>query len=250
MSEPAVSPGAEPFRSDGGPTGVLMLHGFTGSPASMRPIGEWLAGSGLTVLAPRLPGHGTSTEDLSRRHWSEWVGEANAGLTALAGRCDRVVVFAQSMGGAVAVRLAAARPADVAGLAFTNPYVWDRRLFVAPVARYFVRSVRGVASDIRKPGQSEGGYDRIPVSAIATMRELLRAADRDLPLVMAPLLVFRSDEDHAIPRGNAERVLARVGSARKEFVRCPNSYHVITLDHDAEMVRERVLAFVRSLEAG
>jgi carboxylesterase len=227
-----------------------MIHGFTGSPASMRPIGEWLAEHGLTVLAPRLPGHGTSADDLARRHWTEWTEEADAALDDLVGRCDRVVVFAQSMGAAVAIRLAAARPEDVAGLALSNPYVRDPRLIIAPVARYIIRSVKGVASDIKKPGQSEGGYDRVPVPAIATMRKLLTAADRDLPDVTAPLLVFRSDEDHVIPRGNAERVLSRAGSARKQLVRCPNSYHVITLDHDAEMVRERVLAFIRSVETG
>jgi carboxylesterase len=249
VSDPTVLPGAEPFAFEGGSTGILMIHGFTGSPVSMRPIGEWLAGQGLTVVAPRLPGHGTSEEDLATRHWSEWVAEADAALSGLTSRCARIVVFGQSMGGAIALLLAADRRTDVSGLALANPYVWDPKLVLVPLVVPLVRSVKGVAGDIRKPGMTEGGYRRIPLRAVATMRELLRTADRRLSDVTAPLVVFRSGEDHAIPKVNAERVLARVASARKDLVPCPNSYHVVSLDHDAEMVRERVLAFGRSLEA-
>jgi carboxylesterase len=224
-----------------------MVHGFSGSPASMRPIGMWLAERGLAVLAPRLAGHGTTEEDLAGRRWTEWVEEADAALTGLSSRCDRVVVFGQSMGGAIALLLAADRPNDVAGLALTNPYVRDRKLALVPLVKHVVRSVKGVAGDIRKPGPGEGGYERIPLAAVATMRRLLTTADRRLSMVTAPLIVFRSGQDHVIPKGNPERVLARVGSARKELVLCPNSYHVISLDNDAEMVAGRVLAFARSL---
>lgn len=240
-------PGAEPFRFDGGPTGVLMLHGFTGSPASMRPIGEWLAGQGLTVLGPLLPGHGTRWEDLAATGWADWAAEANSGLSDLARLCDRVVVVAQSMGAALAVHLAATRPGDVAGLALSNPYVRDRRLWPAPLVRLLLRTVKGVGNDVRKPGGDEVCYDRIPLPALVSLRELLRTADHELPQVKAPLLVFRSGEDHTIPRGNPERVMARAGSGRKKLVECPGSFHVITLDHDAEMVRGRILEFIEGL---
>lgn len=247
MSDPRIVPGAQPFRFDGGPAGVLMIHGFTGSPASTRPIGEWLAAQGLSVLGVRLPGHGTSPDDLASTRWTDWAAEGDANLTDLLRRCERVIVFAQSAGAAIAVHLAASRPADVAGLAMANPYVHDRRLMLVPVARPFVRSVKGVGGDVKRPGVDEVAYERIPVAALATLRELLRVADRELPRVTAPLVVFGSDEDHVIPKGNPQRVMDRAGSERKELVRCPNSYHVVTLDHDAPLVRERVLAFVRSV---
>ncbi len=125
MSAPRVRRGCESFRFDGGPTGVLMVHGFTGSPASMRPIGEWLASQGLAVEGIRLPGHGTDLDDLRIRRWSEWVDEAARGLDALRASSGTVVVFAQSMGGCVALALAASRPHDVDGLALANPYLFD-----------------------------------------------------------------------------------------------------------------------------
>lgn len=247
MSDPRILPGAEAFAFDGGPLGVLMVHGFTGSPASMRPIGQWLAERGLSVVGVRLPGHGTSIEDLAITAWTDWIAEADANLTSLRSRCETVGIFAQSMGGAIAIHLAATRPADVAGLALANPYIHDPRLVVAPLVRRFRRSVKGVASDIKKPGLDELAYDRMPVAALASMRKLLRIADHELPRVRAPLVVFRSDEDHVIPKGNAARVVERAGSARKQMVRCPDSYHVVTLDNDAPMVAERALGLFLSL---
>lgn len=243
----SVVPGAEPFRFDGGPTGVLMIHGFTGSPASMRPIGEWLAGRGLAVLGPLLPGHGTRWQDLETTVWTDWAAEVDAGLSELLRMCERVFVVAQSMGGSLAIHLAATRGPDVAGLALLNPYVRDPRLAFLPFARFFVRTVKGVGNDINKPGGDEVCYERMPVRALASMRRLLLTADRELPEVIAPLLVFRSGTDHVIPKGNPERVVARAGSARKELVECPNSFHVVSLDHDAPMVSRSILDLIESL---
>lgn len=249
MSDPSVRPGAEAFRFDGGPDGVLLIHGFTGSPASLRPLGEWLASRGIEALGVRLPGHGTRVEDLRRTTWADWAAEAHRGLDLLLASCERVTVVAQSMGGALALHLAANRPVDVAGLALLNPYVRDPRLAIAPVARLFLRNVKGVGNDIRKPGQDEVAYDRMPVPAVAGMRRLLATTRRELPRVAAPLLVFRSAQDHAIPRGNPEFVMMHAGSPEKELIECPNSFHVISLDLDAEMVRERILAFIRGTAA-
>lgn len=250
MSAPRVRPGCEPFRFDGGPTGVLMVHGFTGSPASMRPIGEWLAAQGLSVEGIRLPGHGTDLEDLRGRRWTEWMDEAARGLDALRARSSTVVVFAQSMGGCVALALAASRPHDVDGLALANPYVFDPRPLVLPIGRRFVRNVKGISNDISKPGQDELAYPRMPVPAIAEMAAMMRMVRAALPEIRVPLVVFRSGTDHVIPRSNAARVLDRIGSDRKVLVPCPNSFHVVTLDHDAPLVRERIRAFARELEPG
>ncbi len=247
MSAPPVLPGCEPFRLDGDATGVLMIHGFTGSPSSMRPVGEWLAAQGVSVLGVRLPGHGTSVGDLAAAGWREWVGAADLGLTEIGARCDRVTIFAQSMGAALALILAARRPADLAGLALANPYVHDRRLLLVPVGRLFLSSIKGVGSDVSKDDVDEAAYDRIPVQALSSLREVLKEADSALPRVRAPLLVFRSAQDHVVPKTNTPRVLERAGSAQKEVVECPNSFHVISLDHDAPMVRERVLGFARSV---
>jgi carboxylesterase len=245
-----VRPGAEAFSLGEGPVGVLMVHGFTGSPASMRPIGERLASEGLAVEGVRLPGHGTSIEDLRTRRWIEWVDEAGRGLDALRGRCRTVVAFGQSMGGAVVLRLVASRPGGVEGIALANPYVFDARHLVIPVGRLFLREVGGIANDIAMPGQDENADDHMPVPAVAEMATMLRHVRRDLPSIRVPAVVFVSGADHVIPKGSARKVYERLGAERKELVPCPRSYHVVTLDHDAPLVSERVLAFARELDTG
>ena len=249
MTAPEVRPGCEPFSFDGGPIGVLMVHGFTGSPASMRPIGGWLASTGVAVQGVRLPGHGTSVDDLRTRTWTEWVDTAAAGLAALRERCRTVVTMGQSMGASVVLSVAAARPHDVDGIALTNPYVFDRRLLAVPVGSRFLRNVKGISGDIAKPGQDERGDTVMPVPAIAQMAAMLKHVRAALPEIRQPIVVFRSEQDHVIPRSNAEKVLERIGSERRELVLCPNSYHVVTLDFDAPLVQERVLRFARELDA-
>jgi carboxylesterase len=248
MISPPVRPGTEAFSLGDGPIGVLMVHGFTGSPASMRPIGEWLAGNGIAVEGVRLPGHGTTIADLRTRRWTEWIDEAVRGLDALRARCRTVVAFGQSMGGAVALRLVASRPDEVAGLALANPYVFDDRLLLSRYARLFLRDVRGIANDVAKPGVDENADDRMPLPAIVQMARMLSRVRADLATIRAPVVVFVSGVDHVIPKGSARKVFERIGSERKELVPCTSSFHVVTLDHDAPLVRERVLAFARELD--
>jgi carboxylesterase len=243
----AIVPGAEPFRFDRADDGVLMVHGFSGSPASLRPMGEWFAEQGVSVLGVRLPGHGTTLEDLARRPWIEWSAEVAHGLQDIRTRCTRVLVLAQSFGAALAVRLAAERPREVDALALLNPYLFDARLLILPIARHVKRTAKPVGDDIARPGVTEIAYPQLPVPAVVQMAEVQRLARRDLPRVTAPALVFRSTRDHVIPRSNARRVFDALGSARKRLVECPRSYHVVSLDHDAPMVRARALELLRSV---
>jgi carboxylesterase len=243
----AVLPGAEPFAADAGPLGVLLLHGFGGSPGSLRTVAEWFVAQGATVRLPRLPGHGTSFEDLAAIRWGAWSDEAHAALDELVGRSRRVGVLGHSMGAALALHLAATRPDDVAALALANPYLRDRRLMLVPVGRLVLRSTSAGHTDSRNGVTDPGRYERRPVPAIVTLRAFLRHVDRELPRVRAPIAIFNSAVDHEIPPGSAERILARVSSDRTERVVCPNSYHALPLDHDAPMLCERSLAFFREV---
>lgn len=249
MSEPSVLPGCEPFGFEGGPVGIVMVHGFTGSPASMRPMGEWFAKQGLSVTAVRLPGHGTSVEDLRTRAWTEWFDEVAAAAAAMRDRCRTVVALGQSMGGALVIHLAATHPGDVDGIVLCSPYVFDIRLASLPLGRLFVEQVKGIGNDIARPGQDEKAYEVLPVEGISTMFHLLTFARVELPKVRQPALVFEPGQDHAIPRSNSRKIYEALGSSRKELIACPRSFHVITLDHDSEMVRERVGAFASELDA-
>src|SRR5215218_5758283 len=116
-----VMSGCEPWsHAAGAPVGALVLHGFTGTPASVRNIAEALGAAGYDVELPRLPGHGTTVEDMITTTWADWLGEVETAYQRLADRVERVVVIGQSMGGTLALRIALDH-ASVAGLGLVNP---------------------------------------------------------------------------------------------------------------------------------
>jgi carboxylesterase len=242
-----VIAGAEGFHFDRGPIGVLLQHGFTGCPASMRPMGEWLASNGISVVAPRLPGHGTTWEELEGTTWKDWVAESEAALEALSRRCSTVIAVGLSMGGAIVLHLGATRPDTLAGVATVNPVVRRPDLVLAPLARLFTRTVRGIGGDIKRSGVEEIHYDRTPLKAAAQLGRFLRVVWRELPAMRLPLLVFSSFEDHLVKPVNSRLVMERTGTDEKELIRLTNSYHVATLDYDAELIFHQVLRFARSL---
>jgi carboxylesterase len=250
-------PGAEPFEAvpavgiDGGAPriGVLLCHGFTGSPVSLRPWAEHLALAGFHVVLPLLPGHGTRWEHMQVTHWEDWYAELDAGLRRLLAECDSVFVMGLSMGGALALRLAQVHGAEVRGVVLVNPSVKRNRPVEAliPVLSLFVASMRGITSDIKRPGVTEGGYERVPLKAARSLTRLWKAVRVDLPKVTMPVLLFRSATDHVVHASNSALVLARVSSADVEEVVLADSYHVATLDNDAQTIFEGAVAFVRRL---
>jgi carboxylesterase len=243
---PEVVPETEAFTFKGGPTGVLLLHGFTGNPSSLRPLGEALNARAHSVSCPRYPGHGTRWEDLADTTWREWEAEALGAMEDLAGRCDVIVACGLSVGGAMALHLGARWPEALGGVVAINPYLRNWRIVFAPLVRPIHPSVKGVGDDIKKPGRTEIPYERIPVAAIVQLNRFLRLVRSELASMRLPLLVLRSAEDHVVPRGNAEYVLSRVATDRKQLILLPNSYHVATLDNDAETIVERTHRFIET----
>ena len=241
-----VLPHAQPFEAVGGPTGVLLLHGFTGSPSSMRPWAEYLSAAGYTVSVPRLPGHGTSWQDMNETRWQDWYAEAARAFGALRDSCDLVFVAGLSMGGGLALRLAEERSDDVAGLLLVNPSVAsaDRRLVVLPLLKRVVPSAQGIASDIKQPGQTEDAYARVPLRALDSMRAMWKVTSAALPQITSPLLLFRSAVDHVVEPLSAQLITQRVSSPDVTERVLEDSYHVATLDNDAELIFAESAAFI------
>ncbi|RFU83530.1 alpha/beta fold hydrolase [Streptomyces triticagri] len=244
-----VLPGAEPYRHDGGEVGVLLCHGFTGSPQSMRPWAEYLAERGLTVSLPLLPGHGTRWQDLQITGWQDWYAEVDRELRALLDRCAQVFVFGLSMGGALALRLAAKHGHAVRGVVVVNPAnkVHGLAAHALPVARHFIRTTKGLTSDIAKEHGVEIGYDRVPLHAAHSLRRFFRIVDSELPQVTQPLLLLHSPQDHVVPPADSARVLSRVSSTDVTETLLEQSFHVATLDHDADRIFEDSHAFLTRL---
>jgi carboxylesterase len=247
----SVFPGAEPFSHDGSRVGVVVLHGFTGSPKSMRPWAEHLAGQGYTVRLPRLPGHGTTWQEMNRTRWEDWYAAAEGAFCELRGRCDRVFVAGLSMGAALATRIAEEHGPRVSGLVLVNPAyrVDDVRLRALPVLKGLVPSLPGIGNDIKKTGQDEGCYDRIPLKALFSQTQLWAAIVRDLPEVTQPVLVLRSSVDHVVPASSSRLLLSRISSEDVTEIVLHDSYHVATLDNDAPRIFDESVAFIERLSS-
>ncbi|MGI8686081.1 MAG: alpha/beta hydrolase [Acidimicrobiales bacterium] len=238
------------LSAGGGPDGVLLLHGITGTPASVGGLACALAEAGFAVEVPLLPGHGTVVEDLARVGWDEWTTAVDESYADLAGRCRRVVVAGLSMGGTLACWLASRRP-EVAGLVCINP-------FIEPPAESFLALLRdwlahgsdmlpAIGADIARPDGREPSYAQLPV---APMLSLLEAVGRlELERIACPLLLFTSTADHVVPPRSsdmlAERVSGPVGRVALE-----RSFHVATLDYDAAEIERQAVAFALEVTTG
>jgi carboxylesterase len=237
---------ARPELTGGRRIGVLLSHGFTGSPASMRPWGESLGDKGYGVRVPLLPGHGTTWQDLNTRTWQDWYDVLSAVFDEMLADHDAVVLGGLSMGGALVLRLAADRPDDVAGLLLVNPAVATKRLDVKAlvVLKHLFRSFPGLANDIKKAGVEEHGYTRTPLKAIHSLIRAWKPLVADLPNIKAPVIYFRSTVDHVVDDASQPIILSGISSTDVTEVPLPDSYHVATLDNDAPTIFARSAEFI------
>jgi carboxylesterase len=246
-----VLAGAEPFDlpadGDAG-AAVLLCHGFTGSPQSMRPWGEHLAAAGFPVACPLLPGHGTHWRDANATTWRDWYAAVDTAYAELAGRYPMVFAMGLSMGGALSLRLAERHP-GLAGLVLVNPSLtterWDARLLLPLIGRV-LPSWSPIGGDIRKPGVTEVAYDRTPLKAMLSLREFWGVVRADLARVTQPVLLYRGAHDHTVEPVNAQVVREGVRGEYTEKV-LPDSAHVATLDNDAEMIFSGSVEFARRI---
>lgn len=250
----SVAPHAEPFFAAGEPdensgrrVGILLSHGFTGSPASMVPWGRHLAGLGFGVAVPRLPGHGTTWQEMNRTGWHDWYDELNRAFEKLKSEHDDVVVGGMSMGGGLVLKLAADRGRDVSGVMLVNAAVAssNKQLLAVPVLKRVIPSMPGIGNDIKKPGQDEHGYDRVPLKALGSMLAGWKAVREELPKVTQPIIHFRSAEDHVVDPSSSQIIASKVSSLEVEERILENSYHVATLDNDAPAIFEESVEFIR-----
>jgi len=244
--------GCEPWSAEGGSNGVLVLHGFTGNPQSMRPLAEALAVAGFTVDLPLLPGHGTSIEDMLPTRWDDWSGAAEAHFQALAARCDHVLVAGLSMGGALTCWLAE-RHRHLPGIVLVNPLVQppDPTLIEGGQALLDagVETIDAIGSDIKKDGVVEAAYPGTPLAAGLSLFEAVSDVEAHLGDIHCPVLLFSSREDHVVDPVNGDVLEAGV-SGPVERVMLDESYHVATLDNDAPLIEAKVVEFALAVLGG
>ncbi|SEL59998.1 carboxylesterase [Roseivivax marinus] len=243
-SQPAFdAPEAQPFLFEGGPTGVLMLHGFTSTPQSVRRVAQSVHDlTGATVMGPLLAGHGTSADDLARTTHQDWVDSAEAAMRALQMRCQRIFIGGLSLGATIALNIAARQRDSIDGVFSINGSTGLYRPEVVaplydPAAPEFVS---GIGSDIAKEGERELCYDRIPHVTLQQRFLLTNATGALLPLIRQRLLIMQSRTDHVVAPENATHIATRVSSDDIRLFWMRRSWHVATLDHDADAIASNV----------
>jgi carboxylesterase len=243
-----VLPGADPYEHDGGDIGVLLVHGYTGTPQSLRPWAQHLAAAGYTVRLPLLPGHGTRWQELNRTRWQDWYGEVDRSFQELRTRCGQIFVAGLSMGGLLASKLGIEQGPRVTGLVLVNPiYLHTNRLLpVLPMLRYVVPSFPSIANDVKMVGgEAELAYDRNPLKSMYSQTLLWAEVSRDLAEITQPLLLMHSRVDNIVPLASSAYLLEHISSTDVTEIWLENSYHVATLDNDAPLIHDESVRFIQ-----
>ena len=228
--------------------GVLLVHGFTGSPASMRPWAEYLNQKGYTVRVPLLPGHGTKPEDLNEVTWDQWPAKVEAELEELFKSCNKVFICGLSMGGGTTLNVATRLSKKLSGIILVNPMI--HVAFIGPEVAFFLSRFqklrKSVGDDIKRPGITEWGYDALPTRGVYQLLKMLKYTRSRLHDVTVPMQLFHSVDDHTLPVSNTEIIMKGVGSPIKQRIELTNSYHVATMDYDAEVIFENSKIFIET----
>ena len=229
--------------------GVLLLHGYTGSPASMRPWAEYLNGLGYTVSVPRLPGHGRTPEELNKVKWNQWVDRAEEELVKLFNSCDSVFVVGLSMGGGLTAHLATKFSDRLAGIILVNPMIHLPGINskVAGLVSIVKKMRKSVGDDIKRPNTVEYGYDKLPLVGLKEVLKMHEATRKNLASISCPVMIFHSKDDHVLPVSNTEIIWDGISSTNKQRIELINSYHVATLDFDQDVIHENSRIFFETL---
>ncbi len=250
------------FASPGSRTlGCLLIHGFTGSPAEMRPLGDALAAGGFPVRGVRVAGHGTEVADLVGTSWADWYASVDAEADRLRAETGRpIAVAGMSAGGLLALHLAARRPADVAALVLCGtPLAFDdRRLRWIPLlaalpwlpARWRMLP-KAAGPDVADPVArvASPSYRATPLVGIAELLKLQVAVRAEIGSVAQPALVFHGAHDHTVPVANLERLREALGSSWIEAHVLPRSWHVVTIDVDRDELARLAVDFLSRVES-
>ncbi|MBL8164814.1 MAG: alpha/beta fold hydrolase [Anaerolineae bacterium] len=261
IATPTIMPGAEPFFQRGGSVGCLCLHGFTASPAEVRWLAQHLAVQGLSVYAPRLPGHGSDPRHLARCTWQDWYTATLDGYHLLRAQCERVVVVGHSMGGMLALLLAAHVPLDAAAVLASPAFFPPRMVWMAQAYQYMRPftdqrddsplndTVRAEQAARGEPVIGRVRYDLWSSRAVVQLFQLADVLRQVLPQVTLPLLLVYSEQDQTVSLESMRLIAANVASQQVEQCILRRSGHIVTQDVECQQVFAEVAGFVARMTA-
>lgn len=237
-----ISRSKEPFQFSGNHIGCLLVHGFTGSPGEMLPLGEYLHKNGYTVRGILLPGHGTKPEDLNNIGWAEWYQKVVEEYKDLREVCRRVFVIGLSMGGALSLRLATEE--NIAGVvSICAPiYIADKKAYLTPYLKYFIKYSRKKVR--RQRHINSFSYDCYPLSGTANLVKAIPTIKRDLRKIICPALIIQAAKDKTVEPRSAQYIYNNISSKEKTLKWLEKSGHIATLDVEREKVYNWIDEFI------
>lgn len=233
---PVIS-GAESVFFKGNETGIVLCHGFNGTPQSMEYIGEHLANYGYTVFIPRLKGHGTHVEDMEASTYEEWIVNLQSACEKLKKTCEKVYVVGQSMGGALTLQVASQQ--DIDGIFLINAAVTEVA-YQEYRHKNTPRMIEEGEPDIKKPSVHEITYDQVPLKAIHQLLDLMDNTKDKVKYVSMPTIIFKSKIDHVVSPMNSDYIFNNISTSEKVLIELENSYHVASMDYDAQFIVDNI----------
>jgi carboxylesterase len=243
-----IIPGTEKYFLPGGTKGVVMVHGYTGTPLELRPLADFLAEQGFSVLGVRLPGHGTSWQDLSETTWPQWYQAVEEGVAELQKHCTSVSIVGLSLGALLAIKAAAELKIDSVVLMSTPIYVRDWRAPFLGILGHFIKKLKRRKyfenNVLRQHFDLSYGYlPTKPLPSLFELRDLCKSAY--LPQVKVPALIVQSTVEHTVRAKSAKYIYDNIGSEHKELLWLSHSGHVVTLEAEHHLVEAAVYGFLK-----
>lgn len=243
-----VKPGAEAYRLEGSNgKAVLLIHGYTGTPAELRPLGDYLNKLGYTVLGVRLPGHGTCVEDLEQTGAEDWYAEAARGAhELLEAYPGKVYVAGLSMGGLLAMRIAASLSMRAAAIMSAPIFLPDKRIPFYPILKIFIHSLPKHKKDYGEMMCYNLSYDQLPTQPLGSLFKLIKQCKEIfLGDIKCPTIVLQSKVEHTVVPASAQFIYNELGcrNIEKKLVWLHNSGHILSLDNEREQVFREIADF-------
>jgi len=232
-----------PFEHKGGPNGILLIHGFTGTAAHMRPIAEGLAARGHTVRTINLPGHATTEDDMAKATWQQWLQAAKEAAHEMMQELDAFTVCGLSMGGVLALLLAEQMKVDACVPISAPTAVQNRFLPLAGILHPLIPRIPwgpGTERHAKMDQKYDFGYSGFPTAKGADLQKLITMARKNLFNITCPILCVQSDADETIWQGSADCILEGVGSKIRQKLWLHDVPHVCTISREMPSIVDAI----------
>ena len=235
------------FESKQGDTGILLIHGLTGTPGEVEPLGNYLAQKGFSTLAPWLKGHGTNPKDLSATVWQDWTDSVMEAYEEIKRRCSKVYVGGLSMGGLQALHLAANHPVEGVISMAAPVKIFDFRFNGIAFFRFLQwRTSNLTGGVLDKTAPKHVTYPYVATKNLFELKKLMDVVRPELAQIKVPALVVQGRKDSMVPPPNGQIIYDALGSSHKHLLYLDNSDHVVTIDYEKQVLFEKAEAFIRS----